>query len=157
MIIRYLLVILLTLATIFLYQYNKYLDTQNHAVNKEINKYSKMIIELKKIEQINQKISNLNIPLLSQNDAKEIILNKIDSLQQTLPAEVKSFNDLNGTIKAELFIYSDITSEKQKEELINMFKTTLPAITFEYFDLLKHNVKSTFYFAVPYKDENESE
>jgi len=156
MIIRYLFIILLTLVTIFLYQYNKYLDTQNDTVKNEINRYSKMIIELKKIEKINQKLSNLNIPILSQEDAKEMILNKIDSLQQTLPAEVKTFNDINGSFKAEIFINSDIIDEMQKEELISLFKTKLPAITFEYFDMLNNNIKSTFYFTVPYKDENES-
>jgi len=156
MIIRYLLIILFTLATIFLYQYNKFLDVQNSSVNQELNKYSKMIVELKKIEKINKKLTELNIPLLSKDEAKNMILDKIDSLQQTLPVEVKNFNDIGDAFKAELFIYSDILNEQQKEELISLFKTQLPMITFEYFDMLNHNIKSTFYFTVPYKDENDS-
>jgi len=157
MITRYILIILLTSATFFLYQYNKFLDIQNYNVTQEINRYSKMITELKKIDKINQKLANLNIPLLSQNDAKEIILNSIDSLQQTLPAEVTDFEDSNSTIKSELFILSDITEERQKKALIKLFETDLPIIQFEYFDMLNNNIKSTFYFTLPYKDENGTE
>ena len=155
MIKKYFLIVLLTLLSIGIFHANTYFKIKNSEIKKEIEKYTDLINELKKIKLINKKIYSLNIPVYSHTQTKKIVIDKIDSMHKILPIELKNFSDINHTIKAEIFLNTNIKNPIQQKEIISLFNKTLPFIFLNYFDVLKYNVKSYITVTMPYKVNNE--
>ncbi len=154
MILRFIIIILLTLFSIAIYETNKYLEIKNYYIQNEINKYNKLTNELKQIEKINLKIKTLNIPLYSKQQAQNIVLNKIDLLLKSLPVRVKEYQVENNKITAKLFLDTEITNKKEKREVIEIFKTFIPVTEIIFFYLQHNNIRMNFIFTLPYKEEN---
>jgi hypothetical protein len=151
MIYRLLIITLLTIAALFLFEFNNYLEKKNYYLQKEINKYQKLINELKKINIINKKLYQLHIPIFSKNEAQNILLEKIDQTDKKLPLNIKNYSLTQNTVYALLYTH---TNSKHKKEIIDLFKTKIPIVKFDSFETEKQNIKIQFKYILPFKDEN---
>ena len=154
MIVRYFLIIFLTLFSITLYEADNYIKTKTHYIQKEYEKYERLIRKIKKIDKINKKIEKLDIPVYSKKEAQDIILNKIDSLLTTLPLRVTDFYITDKEIVGKIYLNTQITNIREKEALINIFKTVVPIRIIEFFSLNENHIETKFMFTLPYRDND---
>ncbi|NPA11266.1 MAG: hypothetical protein GXO62_03395 [Epsilonproteobacteria bacterium] len=156
MILKYIAVLLLSISGILLYMADNYVNKQNYYLQKDLRSYSKLISELHKIQTVNMLIQKSNIPVFSKNEAKNNILNTIDSLKKVLPIEVLSYDYKNSSIQTKISLNTSIKTEKEKRAFLDLFKTKTPIIIYHYVDIANNRVNALLTITLPYKDERES-
>ena len=144
------LIVILNITIIFLIIAQKYIDSKNSYLNKEIKKYNFLINELSKINKINKKIENIKIYTYKEAENKE--LNTIDKLIKS-NFQIQTYEIKSNTIYSSLILDSSL-NKKIKNNLINLFFLKYPFVIFKNLQLSDDKLNLQIKLAAPFKENN---
>jgi len=144
------LVVILNITIILLIIAQKYIDSKNSYLNKEIKKYNFLINELSKINKINKKIENIKIYTYKEAENKE--LNTIDKLIKS-NFQIQTYEIKSNTIYSSLILDSSL-NKKIKNNLINLFFLKYPFVIFKNLQLSDDKLNLQIKLAAPFKENN---
>ncbi len=144
------LVVILNITIILLIIAQKYIDSKNSYLNKEIKKYNFLINELSKINKINKKIENIKIYTYKEAENKE--LNTIDKLIKS-NFQIQTYEIKSNTIYSSLILDSSL-NKKIKNNLINLFFLKYPFVIFKNIQLSDNKLNLQIKLAAPFKENN---